>query len=130
MDALATIVLGALVPYLVKVGQSVAKDAGEVVGTKIEELYNVLKARFQGKPAAEEALADLEAKPTDEDAQTALRLQLKKQMNADESLAEELRKLVNDIKQDKETYSFLTQVYGGKVDDIFNIGKVDTLNIN
>lgn len=126
---LATSVVGALAPYMAKVGKEIAKDVGKAAGTKIEVLYQTLKTRFQDKPAAQEALADLENKPADEDAQASLRLQLKKQMNADPILVDVLKKQVDEIKQDKETFSFLTQVYGGKVKDIFNIGKVDTLNI-
>jgi len=130
ISVLASSVVSVLSPYLIKAGESLAEEAGKIIGNKIGGLYQFLKERLDNKPSAKEALADLEAKPDDEDAQAALRQQLKKQMNADPSLVDELRKLVNNVKEDKETFSFLTQVYGGKVGDIFNIGKVDTLNIH
>jgi hypothetical protein len=132
MDPIATLAasaVAALTPYLAKAGEEFAKEAGKAAVAKFSALYQVLKDRFKNKPTAKEALVDLETNPNDEDAQAALRLQLKKQLTADPSFVEALQKLVNDIKEDKETFSFLTQVYGGKVGDIFNIGKVGTLNI-
>lgn len=127
VTSLAATAVAVLAPYLARVGEELAKETGKAAATRIGPLYKALKARFQSKPAAQEALADLESNPTDEDAQTALRLQLQKQMKADSELTETVRKLLEEINQDKETTSFLTQVYGGNVGQIINARHIGTI---
>jgi hypothetical protein len=88
MDVQATSLLAAnavavLAPYLSKAAETVVPKAAE-------DLYKTVKARLSGKPAAEEALEDLKASPADEDAQAALRLQLKKLLVEDEAFVQEL----------------------------------------
>jgi hypothetical protein len=48
-----------------------------------------------GRPAAQEAARDLAAAPTDEDAQAALRVQLRKLLADDPALQQELSALLN-----------------------------------
>jgi hypothetical protein len=122
--------VAALAPFLEKAGAKFAEETGKAAADKIGALYQALKTRFEGKPAAQEALTDLEANPTNEDAKATLRRQLTKQMDADPSLRDILQKLLNDIDQDEKAMSFLVQVYGGKVKNITQIaGKVDRLDI-
>lgn len=88
MDAQATSLLAAnavavLAPYLSKAAETVVPKAAE-------DLYNTVKARLSARPAGEEALEDLEASPTDKDAQAALRLQIKKMLVEDEAFVQEL----------------------------------------
>ena len=71
ISALATTAVSFLSPYLAKSGEVAAKKIGE-------DLYQALKKRFSKKPAAQEALADIEKEPNDTDVQAALRIQLKK----------------------------------------------------
>lgn len=123
ISALASGVVAALAPYLAKAGEEFAKEVGKTAGGKMGALYQAVKARFQGHPSAAEALADVEATPDDKDAQAALRLQLKKQMSADLTWADTLRQLLEEIGQDEQTATFLTQVYGGEVGKIINIGQ-------
>lgn len=128
VTSLAATAVAVIAPYLARVGEGFAEETGRAAAAKIGPLYKALKARFQNKPAAQEALEDLESNPMDEDAQTALNLQLKKQMKADSELAETVRKLLEEIDQDKETTSFLTQVYGGEVGQIINAKHIGTIN--
>ena len=88
MDAQTTSVLAAnavavLAPYLSKAAETVIPKAAE-------DLYKTVKARLSRRPAAEEALEDLKKSPSDEDAQAALRLQLKKMLAEDEAFVQEL----------------------------------------
>lgn len=122
---LATNVVAVLAPYLAKAGEEFAKEIGKAASNKIGALYQALKARFQDQPTASEALADVEAAPDDEDARSALRLQLKKQMLADPGFAETLRQLLDEIGHDKQAATFLTLVYGGKVGEIINIDELE-----
>ena len=122
--SLAGSVVAVLAPYLAKAGEEIAKEAGKATANKVGLLYQTLKDRFKTRSSAKEALADLEAQPNDPDVQAALRIQLKKQMTKDQTLVDQLQQLLSEIKQDQETYSFLTQVYGGNVDSILNIGEL------
>ncbi|HEX7973469.1 MAG TPA: hypothetical protein VF498_03600 [Anaerolineales bacterium] len=87
LGALATGAVSILSPYLAKVADAVApKVAGD--------LYALLRDKLARKPAAAEALQDLEKAPADADTQAALRLQLKKVLAEDEDLVAQLQKLV------------------------------------
>jgi hypothetical protein len=121
--------VAALAPYLAEAGKEIAKDMGKAALGKIGTLYDFLKKRFQGNSPAEGALADLAANPDDGDAQASLRVQMKKLMNTDPDLVKTIRKMLSEIKEDKASFSFLTQVYGGNVDKIINLGSADTVNI-
>lgn len=126
--SLAASVVAVLSPYLAKAGEEFAKVAGAAAANKFGALYQFLKTRFKKKPAAKEALVDLEANPENEDAKAALRRQLTKQMDADNTFIETLQKLLDEIDQDKESHTFLTQVYGGEVDQIINAHHIETIN--
>ena len=130
MDPIATLSASAvavLAPYLTKAGEEFSKEAGKAAANKFGAFYQFLKTRFKKKPAAEEALADLEANPDNEDAKAALRRQLTKQMNADKTFIDTLREYLNEIDQDEKAKSFLVQVYGGEVGQIINAHHIDTI---
>src|SRR5260221_7720041 len=88
IGALASSIVGVLAPYLAKAGEEFAKEAGKTTAGKISGLYQAIKTRFEGRPAAIEALADIEAAPNDQDARAALRQQLKKQLADDPAFAD------------------------------------------
>jgi hypothetical protein len=129
ISALASGAVAALAPYLAKAGEAFAKGIGETASGKIGVLYQTLKNRFRSHPAADESLANLEATPDDEGTRAALRHQLEKEMRADPDLADTLRQLLEEIGQDKKAATFLTQVYGGKVDKIINIDQAEDVHI-
>jgi hypothetical protein len=130
ITSLAASAVAALAPYLAKAGEEFAREAGKGALEKIGALYDFLKKRFQANPNAKGALDDLKANPDDEDAQAALRVQIKKLMKADPTIVKTVQQMLSEIKQDKGSVSFLTQVYGGNVDKIINIGTAGTVNIN
>jgi hypothetical protein len=130
VGTLASGIVAILAPYLAKAGEEFAKETGKTASSKIGALYQAIKARFRSHPAAAEALADLEETPDDEDVQAALRLQLKKQMEADQAFTDALRQLLEEIRQDEQAATFLTQVYGGEVGKIINIGQAGEVLID
>jgi len=130
ITSLAASAVATLAPYLAKAGEEFAKEAGKAALGKIDALYDFLKKRFQDRPNAKGALGDLKANPDDEDAQAALRVQIKKLMKADPTIVKTIQQMLSEIKQDKGSVSFLTQVYGGNVDKLINIGAAGTVNIN
>jgi hypothetical protein len=135
ISALASSIVTVLVPYLAKAGAELAKEIGKMSIEKIGTLYQAIKAHFQSHPAADEALTDMEATPDDEDTQAALRLQLKKQMEADPVFADMLHQLVEEIGQDEQAAAFLSQVYDSKVGILSQVygsevGKISNINVD
>lgn len=87
-----------LMPYLLKMGEKAAEEAGEKIGGATWEwgkgLWSKLRAKVEAKPAAIEAAQEVAKNPDDVDAQAALRLQLRKLLEGDATLAEEVYQLV------------------------------------
>ena len=81
-------------PYLLKAGEKAAEEAGTKLGSAAWErakgLWSRLRPQIEAKPTAQEAVTDAAAAPHDEDAQAALRLQLKKLFTENEELAREI----------------------------------------
>ena len=92
-----TPLLAPLLPYLVKAGEGAAEKAGEnlleAANDKAKALARRLWPALAAKPAALAAAQEVIAAPADEDAQAALRLQLKKLLSEDAALAQEVAQL-------------------------------------
>jgi hypothetical protein len=93
-------VLTPFLPYLVKAGEGLgtraaqqAQDAGWDLANK---LWGRLGPKLEARPAAQEAAADLAAQPADEDAQAALRIQLRKLLAEEPDLQQELAALLQE----------------------------------
>ncbi len=84
-------------PYLLKAGERAAEETGKKLGgdawEKAKALWGKLRAKVETRPAAQEAVQDVADHPDDEDAQAALRLQLRKILAEDEALAAEVARL-------------------------------------
>ncbi len=82
-----------LLPYLAKAGkiaiENIAKEMPDTVGV----LWDKISSKFQGKPAAEGAAAELTSKADDEINQQAFKLQLQKVLESDPSFAQEFETL-------------------------------------
>ena len=94
------IFLAPFLPYLVKAGEKAVEEAGKQLGVdaweKAKALWSKLRPKVEAKPAMQEAAQNVAETPDDEDAQAALRLQLKKLLREDASLAAEVARLVED----------------------------------
>jgi len=101
---IGTAVVAFLSPYLAEGGKAAAKKAGGALVAAIER-------RFKDQPAAQEALEDMKDDPQDDDVQAALRVQLKKAMQADEAFAAELAGLVEEA-QAIAPATYRAAVYG------------------
>lgn len=92
--------LAPFLPYLLKAGEKAAEEAGKKLGgdawEQAKALWDKLRPKVEAKPAAQEAVQDAVAAPDDPDAQAALRLQLKKLLAGDETLAQEIARLMQD----------------------------------
>jgi hypothetical protein len=81
-------------PFLIKAGEKAVEAAGSKLGGDLWEhakrLWGMLHPRVEDRPAAQEAVADVVNEPENEDAQAALRQQLKKVLTEDEGLAQQI----------------------------------------
>ena len=88
MDVVSVVdVLAPALPYLME------KTGDVAVGETIKKLWEKLRGAIQASPAASEAVDELAARPDDEDLRAVLRVQLKKLLEADPSLADEVARL-------------------------------------
>ena len=92
IELLAVAAINMIAPYLAKAGEAAAEKLGEGTAEAAGKVLGWLRAKLGGR--AKEALDELEAAPADSDNQADLRKQLKKALEADPSLAEELRALI------------------------------------
>jgi hypothetical protein len=97
--------------FLKPVGDA-AGDVAEKLGDSAVEQAKALWARLQGKvaakPSAQEAAEDVAKAPDDPDAQAALRLQLKKILDEDRELANEIREIWDRAKDDPEVRTIVS----------------------
>jgi len=105
ISVIATTALGFLSSYLAKIGEAAAKKVGE-------DVYQALRTRLSQKPAAQEALVDLEKDPDDADLQAALRVQLKKLLADDEKFATQLQQLLQKAGNTEAGATIIKQVAG------------------
>lgn len=102
LAASLTTALVPLLPYLLKAGEKAAEETGKSVALQTldwgKSLWAKLKPKVDEKPAALEAAEDVAKAPNDQDAQGALRNQLRKLLEADSSLAEEVRRMLEEGK--------------------------------
>ena len=129
MIDVAVAAVALLSPWLGKVGEGAAKKIGEQGVEKLERLFGVIRDKFTADGDAL-TLLNLQQTPVDETAKSELTQSLKKKMDADSKFAEDVRTLVNQARSDPSVSQFLTQVYGGEVGKIVNIGTAGDVTIS
>jgi hypothetical protein len=92
--ALAASASALLAPYLAKAGEALAEKVGETLPENVGKLWDAVRARFKGKPAAEEAANDLAARPDDKKRQAAFEVQMEKALAADPEFAAQVEALL------------------------------------
>jgi len=100
------IIAGLLAPFLaslLNIGKQAGAQAAEALGSQAGQLATRVWERLSGKvaskPSAQEAVEDVAAQPEDEDALGAFRRQLRKILEDDPALRQELEALVEEGKQ-------------------------------
>ena len=124
---LATSVVGILMPYLIKGGETIAKKAVDETIEKAGQLYQTIKQKFSGDPYAKETLKRVEEDPNSEARQAALTGVLEEKIKSDPALASELEQflaLAKELTSDQINQS--VKVSGNaKTGNITTIGKMD-----
>jgi hypothetical protein len=105
INVIAASAVGFLSPYLAKAGEAAARKVGE-------DVYQALTTHFSSKPAAQETLTDLEKAPDDADLQAALRVQLKKVLAEDETLATQLQRRLQEAEETEVGATIIQQTAG------------------
>lgn len=108
---LITQFLAPLLPSLLKGGIELAKSAAGELGKRLsadgwdglKKLAEKIQKKAEAKPALQEALADAQNAPTDDDALAALRQQLKKLLQEDPDLRAEAERLLASVSSSSTT---------------------------
>jgi hypothetical protein len=129
MVDLAVAAVALLSPWLAKAGEGAAKKLGEQAVEKMEKLFGVIKAKFSADGDSL-TLLRLQQPTADEKVTSEVTELLSKKMSTDPKFADEVRRLVAEAKSDPSVSQFLTQVYGGQVDKIINIGTAGDVTIS
>lgn len=114
--ALLVKILAPCLPFLINVGNKAVEGASQKVGedvwNKAKAIWAKLHPKVEAKVAAQEAAADVAKNPEDEDLQAALRVQLKKLLEEDKALADEITKILQETgKSDRSSSHVTAQSY-------------------
>lgn len=123
---IAAAVVAVLSPYLAQAAGGVAAKAGEGAAVLIGDLYGLVRGKFDTEPdpVARGALREFEAQPGDDASQRAFVDVLAGKAAADPEFAEQLAEALQRITDGRPVnQQFLTQVFGGEVGKIVNIGQ-------
>ena len=117
--------LAPFLPFLMNVGNKVfdgaVAKAGEDAWDKAKAVWAKLQPKVETKPAALEAAADVAKAPDDEDLQVALRVQLKKLLEQDELLAQEIARIMQENSQENSGDKVVQNVTGENNQTLGNV---------
>ncbi|MBS1225880.1 MAG: hypothetical protein H6R24_2558 [Proteobacteria bacterium] len=99
LAAAATSCLTPALPYLIKAGEKGVEMIGGKMGVGVWETAKAIWQRLSSNPSIELAAREVASAPGDQDAQAALRYQLRKVLAADEQLALALARLLEEGSQ-------------------------------
>jgi hypothetical protein len=128
---LGTMAVSIVAPYLTEAGKAAATTIGEAASAQVETLLATIRRKFgtDQDAYAGQTLARLEQQPESESRKRALADVVAEKAEADPAFKDVLAQGVEAARTSPGTMQFLTQVYGGQVGEILNIGSVQTLNI-
>lgn len=137
--ATLTAFLSPFLPALLNLGgkalEGMATKSGEAAGTKLTEhglnkakaIWEKLHPKVEAKEAAKEAAEDVAKAPKDADSQAALRVQLKKILEADPDLAAAIDKILKEDAPDGTSGTQIVQHVTGNQNQV--IGQVTGGNV-
>jgi hypothetical protein len=117
-------------PFLLKVGDKISEGAAQKIGedtwNTAKTIWGKLHPKIEAKPAAKEALADVANNPDDADYQASLRVQIKKILEADKPLWDEIAKILADSStKSPQAGKFNINAQGSNIGLIGDGAKVD-----
>ncbi|WP_373525619.1 hypothetical protein [Nostoc sp.] len=131
--ALLVKVLAPCLPFLFNMGNKAVEGASQKVGedvwNKAKAIWAKLHPKVEAKEAAKEAATDVAQKPEDEDLQASLRVQLKKILEADTALAEEIAQILQ-ASVDKPGDNIQLSANAYDQSKVNQIGKIDANEVS
>lgn len=128
-----TKLLTPFLPYLLKLGDKAAEATAQKLGVdaweKAKVIWTKLRPQVQVKPATQEAVEDVAKSPNDEDAQAALRQQLKKLLKENPNLESEIASLLKEAEQTESGRSIIQNVSHVKYAATSALGNANISNI-
>ncbi|MEA5580027.1 hypothetical protein VB620_01575 [Nodularia harveyana UHCC-0300] len=129
MDIISIVkLLAPCLPFLLNAGNKAIEGASQKVGedgwNKAKAIWAKLQPKVEVKEAAQEAATDVAENPENEDLQASLRVQLKKILDADTALAEEIAQILqsgnnqsgDNIQMNANAYDQSTLKQVGKIE--------------
>lgn len=98
--------------FVGEVGKGLGKAVTTFAGSRVQEVYDAIKARFASKEPAKKALDNLVKAPEDLNYQAAVRIELTKLLQEDAIFARQLTDLLKEAAQANVDEVFNTQIYG------------------
>lgn len=130
LTLLATNAVALLSPYLARAAETAATKVGEMAAEGGGKLLAWMKGRLSGQSRVVEALQDLTQQPTDADSQASLRVGLRKALEAQPELVEELAALLKELGAEKLVGNQLQSVSGDYNKVVQAAGKNFHVNIS
>jgi hypothetical protein len=124
--------LALLSPYLTRLGDAALHQAGEAAAQHAEAIISAIRRQFGADHDgfAEQTLDAVLKQPDDASPKQALQGIVASKVEKDPAFKSELERLLKEATDNAQTQQFLVQVYGhGKVNEIFQIHTVNTLNV-
>lgn len=111
-----------------KAVEGASEKVGEDVWNKAKAIWAKLHPKVEAKEAAKEAATDVAQKPEDKDLQASLRVQLKKILDADTPLAEEITKILQ-ASTDKPGDNIQVSANAYDQSTVKQVGKIDANDV-
>lgn len=126
--ATLTTFLTPFLPFLLKVGEKATQEAGKKFGEgfgasaweKAKALWTKLQPKVEAKPIAKGAVEELAKFPNDADAKETLQKQLKKLLDEDKNLADEIARL---MQEDSEVISKVVNTFNQTISGSDNVAQ-------
>jgi hypothetical protein len=107
-----------------KTGEELGKKAGDTIWDNAKRVYGMVREKFGSNPKTAQVMQSIEARPTDQEAQAAVQLNLKDLMSADENFKNELTAIVKEIAESDVANTFFDTTILGDVQKYIQIGNV------
>ena len=131
---LAASALAILSPYLIKAGGAAAQKIGEALPENAKKLWEALSAQFRAKPGGAEAVKNMSADPTNQNALEALRSGLKEALETDPEFMDQMKRLFENARKESINLSAVASNnsnavnIGGNVEGNIVIGNNNSVN--
>lgn len=111
-------------PFVAKGAEAFSKTAGDRLAGKAAELFQAVSGKFRGDSYAEQTLARAREIPESDDRQAELKGVLAEKMKDDPDFAEEIEKMLDEMKGEASSACTIFDQGGQNVGSQTNIGSV------